>query len=48
VSDLISRTTRGMFRSLMTSSTWGQIGAAFEDEGFAPGSDGSIWTPQDG
>jgi hypothetical protein len=25
-----------MFRSLMTSSTWGQIGAAFEDEGFAP------------
>ncbi len=35
MSDLISRTTRGIFRQLMTSSTVGAIGAAFQDEGFA-------------
>ena len=34
--DLISRTTRGLFRDLMTSSTLGEIGAAFQDELFAP------------
>jgi hypothetical protein len=33
--ELISRTTRGLFRSLMTGSTVGEIGAAFQDEGFA-------------
>src|SRR5260370_19802788 len=37
--ELISRTTRGLFRDLMTSSTVGRIGAAFQDEGFAPSSD---------
>jgi Abortive infection C-terminus len=37
--ELISRTTRGLFRSLMTGSTLGEIGAAFEDEGFASNSD---------
>ena len=36
---LISRTTRGLFRSLMTGSTVGKIGAAFQDEGFAPNPD---------
>ena len=36
MSDLISRTTRGLFRDLMTGSTLGQIGAAFQDELFAP------------
>jgi len=34
--ELISRTTRGLFRSLMTGSTLGEISTAFEDEGFAP------------
>jgi hypothetical protein len=34
--ELISRTTRGLFRDLMTDSTLGKIGAAFRDEGFAP------------
>lgn len=37
--DLISRTTRGLFRSLMTGSTAGEIAAAFQDEGFAPDPD---------
>ena len=37
--ELISRTTRGLFRSLMTGSTVGEIGAAFQDEGFAPDPD---------
>jgi hypothetical protein len=37
--DLISRTTRGLFRSLMTGSAVGQIDAAFQDEGFAPDPD---------
>jgi hypothetical protein len=39
MADLISRTTRGMFRDLMTNSTWGRISAAFQDEGFAPNPD---------
>ena len=34
--ELISRTTRGLFRSLMTGSTLGEISTAFEDEGFVP------------
>ncbi len=34
--ELISRTTRGRFRDLMTDSTLGRITAAFQDEGFAP------------
>jgi hypothetical protein len=37
--DLISRTTRGLFRSLMTGSTMGEIATAFQDEGFAPNPD---------
>jgi hypothetical protein len=37
--DLISRTTRGLFRNLMTGSTVAQIAAAFQDEGFAPDPD---------
>ena len=40
--DLISSSTRGRFRSLMTGSTDGQIRAAFQDEGFAPNPD-STW-----
>lgn len=36
---LISQTTRGLFRSLMTGSTVGEIAAAFQDEGFAPNPD---------
>jgi hypothetical protein len=36
VNDLISRSTRGLFRDLMTGSTVGEIGAAFQDELFAP------------
>jgi hypothetical protein len=39
VSDLVGRTTRGIFRDLMTSSTVGAIEAAFQDEGFAPNPD---------
>jgi hypothetical protein len=37
--ELISRTTRGLFRDLMTGTTLGEIGAAFQDEGFAPNPD---------
>jgi hypothetical protein len=37
--DLISRTTRGLFRNLMTGTTLGAIVAAFEDEGIAPDPD---------
>src|ERR1035441_5874447 len=37
--EMVSRTTRGLFRSLMTGSTVGEIGAAFQDEGFAPDPD---------
>ena len=37
--ELISRTTRGLFRDLMTDSTLGAIGAAFQDEGFAANPD---------
>lgn len=37
--ELISRTARGLFRDLMTDSTLGAIGAAFQDEGFAPNPD---------
>ncbi|WP_239154859.1 hypothetical protein [Amycolatopsis sp. FDAARGOS 1241] len=33
--DLISPSTRGLFRQLMTDSTWGEIVRAFQDEGFA-------------
>jgi hypothetical protein len=39
MADLISPSTRGMFRSLMTDSTVDHIGAAFQDEGFAPNPD---------
>lgn len=39
MSELISRTTRGVFRDLMTGSTVGEIGAAFQDELFAPNPD---------
>ena len=39
MSDLVSRTTRGLFRDLMTGSTLGEIGAAFQDESFAPSPD---------
>lgn len=34
--DLISTSTRGLFRDLMTNSTVGAISSAFQDEGFAP------------
>ena len=37
--ELISRTTRGLFRSLMTGTTVGEIADAFQDEGFAPNPD---------
>lgn len=37
--ELISAGTRGRFRDLMTSSTYGEISAAFQDEGFAPSPD---------
>ena len=37
--ELISRTTRGLFRSLMTASTVGAIASAFQDEGFVPDPD---------
>jgi|tagenome__1003787_1003787.scaffolds.fasta_scaffold20860815_1 hypothetical protein len=36
MAELISATTRGVFRDLMTDSTVGQIEAAFRDGGFAP------------
>jgi hypothetical protein len=41
MTDLISPTTRGFFRTLMTESTLGAIGAAFQDEGFAPNAESS-------
>jgi hypothetical protein len=34
--ELISRTTRRLFRELMTDSTYSRIDRAFQDEGFAP------------
>ncbi|HEX9352424.1 MAG TPA: hypothetical protein VF933_01190, partial [Streptosporangiaceae bacterium] len=37
--ELISRTTRGLFRSVMTGSTLAEIATAFQDEGFAPDPD---------
>lgn len=37
--ELISKSTRGLFRDLMTGSTVGAISAAFQDEGFAPNPD---------
>ena len=37
--ELISTSTRGLFRSLMTDSTVGAISSAFQDEGFAPNPD---------
>jgi hypothetical protein len=37
--DLVGRTTRGIFRDLMTGSTVGAIETAFQDEGFAPNPD---------
>jgi hypothetical protein len=39
VTDLVGRSTRGLFRRLMTGSTIGEIGQAFQDEGFAPNPD---------
>ena len=36
MTELIGRTTRGIFRDLMTGSTVGAISAAFHDEGFPP------------
>lgn len=39
MSDLVGRTTRGIFRDLMTDSTVGAIGTAFQDESFAPNPD---------
>jgi hypothetical protein len=39
MSELVRRTTRGLYRDLMTSSTLGEIGAAFQDELFAPNPD---------
>lgn len=39
MADLVGATTRGLFRSLMTSSTVGEISAAFHDEGIAPNPD---------
>lgn len=39
MTDLVGRTTRGVFRDLMTDSTVGAISTAFQDEGFAPDPD---------
>ncbi len=39
MTDLVGRTTRGVFRDLMTDSTVGPINTAFHDEGFAPDPD---------
>ena len=39
MADLVGATTRGLFRSLMTGSTVGEISAAFHDEGIAPNPD---------
>ena len=36
MTDLVGRTTRGVFRDLMTDSTVGAINTAFQDEGFTP------------
>ena len=36
MTELISRTTRGLFRDLMSDTSWQSINAAFQDEGFAP------------
>ena len=41
VPGLITRTTGGIFRDLMTDSTVGTISAAFQDEGFAPNPGGT-------
>src|SRR5574340_838114 len=35
MNDLVGRTTRGIFRDLMTNSRVGAISTAFQDEGFA-------------
>lgn len=37
--ELISKSTRGLFRDLMTDSSVGAISGAFHDEGFAPNPD---------
>jgi hypothetical protein len=39
MTDLVGRTTRGIFRDLMTDSTVGAINTTFQDEGFAPNPD---------
>jgi hypothetical protein len=39
MTDLVGRTTRGVFRDLMTDSTVGAINTAFQDEGFTPDPD---------
>jgi len=39
MTDLVGRTTRGVFRDLMTASTVGAINTAFQDEGFTPDPD---------
>ena len=39
MSDLVTRGTRGRFRTLATDSTVGAISTAFQDEGFAPNHD---------
>jgi hypothetical protein len=39
MTDLVGRTTRGIFRDLMTDSTVGAITTAFQDEGFTPDPD---------
>jgi hypothetical protein len=39
MTDLVGRTTRGVFRDLMTASTVGAINTAFQDEGFMPDPD---------
>jgi len=39
MTDLVGRTTRGVFHDLMTDSTVGAINTAFQDEGFAPDPD---------
>lgn len=36
---LIDRSTRGLFRDLMTKTRVGAIGAAVQDEGFPPNTD---------
>jgi hypothetical protein len=39
MTDLVGRTTRGIFRDLTTDGTVGAIATAFQDEGFAPNPD---------